>query len=733
MTLKLILAFVIAFAVSAVVGFFLVPYLKRIKAGQSIKENGPTWHMSKQGTPTMGGLMFIAAIAVVCLSVGFECMAEGEYGHLFCLAFALVFGAIGFLDDYEKLKKKQNLGLTAGKKLLLQLAAAVAFIFLMRRFGYVALDSLYIPFWNKTVPVSEPLYVIFAAFVIVGTVNSVNLTDGVDGLAASTTMPVCIFFAVISMLWGERFLSLGVFASGLAGGLLGFLIYNFHPAKVFMGDTGSLFLGGAVAALAFAYDMPLILVTLGIMYIIEALSDIIQVGYFKLTHGKRVFKMSPFHHHLEMGGWTGHKWKETQIVALFAGVTVLFGRSSACSTASACEARAAVQGGAYMNISDLRLPARQTKASAGPKRGSFDLPFFVLTLLLLTIGVIMVLSSSFARAYAQGKSPTYYFVRQAAFAVAGVVAMILLSKVRMVTYRRLSLLVLGVSIFLLAVVWIPHIGTRVNGARRWLSLGFTTFQPSEIAKIAVVLFFSSMICTYKEQMQTFRYGVVPFMVVTVIIVGLLMLEPHLSASIIIMALAIVMMFVGGIKLSYLLVGMGSAGALLLIASKFVPYVHKRIVSWRDPFADTSAAGYQIVQSLYSIGSGGFLGLGLGQSRQKYLYLPEEHNDYIFSIVCEELGYVGAIAILILFALLICRGYWIAAHSPDRYSFLVGIGITTLLSIQVFLNIAVVTNLIPCTGISLPFFSYGGTALLMQLGEMGIILSISRDIPTKKAR
>ena len=302
MTLKLILAFVIAFAVSAVVGFFLVPYLKRIKAGQSIKENGPTWHMSKQGTPTMGGLMFIAAIAVVCLSVGFECMAEGEYGHLFCLAFALVFGAIGFLDDYEKLKKKQNLGLTAGKKLLLQLAAAVAFIFLMRRFGYVALDSLYIPFWNKTV----------------------NLTDGVDGLAASTTMPVCIFFAVISILWGERFLSLGVFASGIAGGLLGFLVYNFHPAKVFMGDTGSLFLGGAVAALAFAYDMPLILVTLGIMYIIEALSDIIQVGYFKLTHGKRVFKMSPFHHHLEMGGWTGHKWKETQIVALFAGVTVLF-------------------------------------------------------------------------------------------------------------------------------------------------------------------------------------------------------------------------------------------------------------------------------------------------------------------------------------------------------------------------------------------------------------------------
>ena len=187
--MEIVLPVAVCFIVTAIAGKLLIPALVKLKAGQSIKEDGPTWHMSKQGTPTMGGLMFIAAIAVVCLSVGFDCMAEGEYGHLFCLAFALVFGAIGFLDDYEKLKKKQNLGLTAGKKILLQLAAAVAFIFLMRRFGYVALDSLYIPFWNKTVPVSEPLYVIFAAFVIVGTVNSVNLTDGVDGLAASTTMP----------------------------------------------------------------------------------------------------------------------------------------------------------------------------------------------------------------------------------------------------------------------------------------------------------------------------------------------------------------------------------------------------------------------------------------------------------------------------------------------------------------------------------------------------------------
>ena len=237
--------------------------------------------------------------------------------------FALIFGLIGFVDDYRKVRQHQNEGLTAKQKFVLQLLAAVVFLCLMRYEGLLTND-LYIPFINVTLTVNWIVYLIFAAFVIVGCVNSVNLTDGVDGLAASTTMPVCIFFAVISILWGERFLSLGVFASGIAGGLLGFLIYNFHPAKVFMGDTGSLFLGGAVAALAFAYDMPLILVTLGIMYIIEALSDIIQVGYFKLTHGKRVFKMSPFHHHLEMGGWTGHKWKETQIVALFAGVTVLF-------------------------------------------------------------------------------------------------------------------------------------------------------------------------------------------------------------------------------------------------------------------------------------------------------------------------------------------------------------------------------------------------------------------------
>ncbi len=323
MTIKLISAFVLAFCFATAFGRFYIPWLRRQKAGQQIKEIGPKWHMSKSGTPTMGGVMFILAVTFVCLTLGFEGMLHGNYVHIFVLLFALVYGAIGFLDDWEKIRKKQNLGLSARMKFLLQLAAALAFVLLMRQIGYLR-TQLYIPFWHITVHVPDWLYFIFAAFVIVGTVNAVNLTDGLDGLASGTSMPVCLFFVAVTFAWGERFLELGLFASGLAGGLLGFLVYNFYPAKVFMGDTGSLFLGGAIAAMAFAYDMPLILVTLGIVYIIETLSDIIQVGYFKLTHGKRVFRMAPFHHHLEMGGWTGKKWKEVEIFVLFTGISLLF-------------------------------------------------------------------------------------------------------------------------------------------------------------------------------------------------------------------------------------------------------------------------------------------------------------------------------------------------------------------------------------------------------------------------
>ena len=323
MTLKLTLALVMAFITAVIVGKFYVPWLRKMKAGQEIKENGPTWHMSKSGTPTMGGVIFISACTLVCLTVGFESMRSGDFTHIFVLLFALVFGAIGFLDDWEKLRKKQNLGLSAKAKFLLQLVAALVFVLLLRKMGYIS-TKLYIPFWNVEVYIPEVIYCILAAFIIVGTVNAVNITDGVDGLASGTSIPVCLFFAAVSFLWGDKYMALGIFASALLGGLMGFLVYNFNPAKVFMGDTGSLFLGGAIAALAFAYDMPLILITLGIVYIIETLSDIIQVSYFKLTHGKRVFKMAPFHHHLEMGGWTGKKWKEKELFALFTSVSLVF-------------------------------------------------------------------------------------------------------------------------------------------------------------------------------------------------------------------------------------------------------------------------------------------------------------------------------------------------------------------------------------------------------------------------
>ena len=330
MTVRLIVSFVTAFLISAAIGSRLIPYLRKIKAGQMIREDGPTWHQSKSGTPTMGGVMFIIATTVVCLTVGFPSMLEGDFSHIFVLIFSLIYGVIGFLDDYEKVKKKQNLGLTARQKFLLQLVVAICFIFLLRRFRLLASYSrpnyidVYVPFFNFIFPVHEIVYVICAAFIMVGTVNAVNLTDGIDGLATGVSLPVFIFYTTLCFYWGHRFLGLGIFASALTGGLLGFLVYNFNPAKIFMGDTGALFLGGAVVAMAFAYDMPLILVTLGIVYIIETMSDIIQVGYFKLSHGKRIFKMAPFHHHLEKGGWLGHRWKEKEIFTLFTLVSALF-------------------------------------------------------------------------------------------------------------------------------------------------------------------------------------------------------------------------------------------------------------------------------------------------------------------------------------------------------------------------------------------------------------------------
>ena len=364
------------------------------------------------------------------------------------------------------------------------------------------------------------------------------------------------------------------------------------------------------------------------------------------------------------------------------------------------------------------------------RKAGFDTPFFLLVLLLLTMGVVMVLSASFPRAYYDpgnitGGNAAYYFVRQLLFALLGTGAMLLASKVPMGFYRRYSFHFLAFAVVLLMLV--PLVGVKVNGSRRWLGVGGLTLQPSELAKLAVILSFSVLIGKMRGRMRTFRYGILPFAAILCVIVGLLVLEPHFSASIIIIAIGGVMLFLGGVRLGWFIGAAAAAGGALAVLLAFFPYASSRITTWRDPFSSSSDEGYQIVQSLYSIGSGGLSGLGLGGSRQKFLYLPEEHNDFIFAVVCEELGFIGAALILVLFALLILRGYWIALHCRDRYDFLVCAGISTLLAIQVFLNVAVVTNLVPCTGISLPFFSYGGTALLIQLGEMGIILSASRTI------
>ena len=304
-----------SFVLTLIIGRFVLAELRKLKAGQEIREDGPKWHAGKAGTPTMGGIMFILGAGVTVFILGWEPMLRGEFTHLYVYLFALCFGLIGFVDDYRKVRQHQNEGLTAKQKFLLQLAAAVVFLVLMRYEGLLT-NALYIPFVNVTFTVNWVVYLVFAAFVIVGCVNAVNLTDGIDGLATGVTFVVMVFFTVTAMLW--RLTTLALFPAALAGGLAAFFVYNHHPAKVFMGDTGSLFLGGAVAALGFALDMPLILIPVGIIYIAETMSDIIQVAYFKATHGKRFFKMAPLHHHLELSGWS-----EAKLVTVFSGITLV--------------------------------------------------------------------------------------------------------------------------------------------------------------------------------------------------------------------------------------------------------------------------------------------------------------------------------------------------------------------------------------------------------------------------
>ena len=361
----------------------------------------------------------------------------------------------------------------------------------------------------------------------------------------------------------------------------------------------------------------------------------------------------------------------------------------------------------------------------GRREDAVDYPFLFLVLLLLTVGLTMLYSASYAQSeYDTGyEISTKYLQKQGACALIGLAAMFFFSRIPVRFWYRLAWPLYGVSIVLLLSVLV--IGQEVNGAKRWINLAGIQFQPSEVAKFTMILLFARLTRRYGQDAKRFRYGVLGFGMALMGILLPLALEKHLSAILLMGMVAVVMMFVAGTSPKWLMAGAAAAVVFVLVYIQFMGYAGDRVSAWLHPEQDPGDTGYQILQSLYAIGSGGLFGLGFGKSRQKYLYLPFQYNDYIFAICCEELGLVGALAIVALFAVTILRGYWIALHARDRFSTVLASGLVTLIAVQTILNLCVVTNLLPSTGISLPFFSYGGTALAVNLGEMGIVLQISR--------
>ena len=377
-------------------------------------------------------------------------------------------------------------------------------------------------------------------------------------------------------------------------------------------------------------------------------------------------------------------------------------------------------------------PAGKTrKKRIRAEKGGIDLTFMFLVLILLAIGLIMLFSASYASAYYETGNSFYYISRQLLFAIVGIIGMFVVANIDYHILHRFAFLIYIGTVFLLILVLFVH--TRED-ARRWIPLGFTTFQPSELAKFAVVLIFAHLISTNYDRMKDPKYGVWPFLALMGIVVLLMLLEPHLSGTILILSIGIIMMFVGGTDLKWFMIGgllLAAAVVVIVLIPGVIPYAMSRIQHWRDPWIDPQGKGFQTIQSLYAIGSGGLMGVGIGNSRQKHLYLPEPQNDFIFSVVCEELGFIGATLIILVFVLLIWRGYVIAMRCRDRFGSMLAIGLTTQVGVQTILNIAVVSNPIPNTGISLPFFSSGGTALVMLLAEMGVILSVSRQTNLEK--
>lgn len=372
------------------------------------------------------------------------------------------------------------------------------------------------------------------------------------------------------------------------------------------------------------------------------------------------------------------------------------------------------------------LPRKQEPAKIIRLRGDVDRPFLLLVIILVCIGTTMVFSASYAYAKENYGGDSYYFAgRQIVWALVSFFAMAFFTRFDYIIIKRFTKVFCIATLVLMALVLVPGIGVVSGGARRWINLGFSSLQPSELAKAGVVLFFADYAVRNRKDMHTFRRGVLPFGITAVVLCAMLVLQPHLSAMVIILLLIFVMMFLGGTRKLYLallaLVGALGMGGIFALSS----HGRERIEVWLNPENYAQGAGWQPLQSLYAIGSGGLWGVGLGQSRQKHLYLPEPQNDYIFSILCEEMGFLFAVFVLALFVLLIWRGFYIARNAPTQYASMVAFGLTAQIAIQVFLNLAVVTNTIPSTGVSLPFFSYGGTSLMICLVEMGIVLNISR--------
>lgn len=355
-----------------------------------------------------------------------------------------------------------------------------------------------------------------------------------------------------------------------------------------------------------------------------------------------------------------------------------------------------------------------------------DIPFLLLVLALLVVGLVMLYSASYAQSqYDTGyEISTKYLQKQAVCALLGILCMWGFSRIPAMVWMKFAWPVYGISIALLLSVLV--MGESVNGARRWINIAGIQFQPSEIAKFAMIVLFARLTRLFGADAKDFRHGVLGFGLALLGILVPLALEKHLSAIMLIGMVGVTMMFVAGTRLRWLGAGAAAAAVFVIIYVTFMGYAGDRITAWLHPEQDPGDTGYQILQSLYAIGSGGLFGLGLGKSRQKYLYLPFQYNDYIFAVVCEELGLAGALLIIALFAAMICRGYWIALRARDRFSTVLAAGLVSLIAVQTVLNLGVVTNLLPSTGIALPFFSYGGTALAVNLGEMGVVLSISRQ-------